>query len=92
MEINEIMSINSDNLLKMQYQALKEHTTGILKKIIELIENEQYDELGKHVDCNPDCSYYFIDFGYSINGETNTLDIIDAGNQLKRLKKQINCE
>ena len=91
MDIKELMGIDIDNLAEKQFYALKEHTIGILKNIINLLEEENFIEIPNMLSYSPSgdgygCDNYFINFSYD---EQFTADLYDRIDELIRLKNII---
>lgn len=85
----DIMKVNVDNLSKLQVEFLKGHIVETLNKIINYVQEDNYDEIREMLEYSPagDCmgrENYFINFGYL--GKTFDInDIIDMIEGLRRL-------
>ena len=91
--LEEIMSINVDNLREKQYKAFKKHVLKILDKISNVIRNDgDLEEVVKMLDCSPAGDGYgtdnnYIQFGFESQDEhQRDMDIGDTCRLLSELR------
>lgn len=86
--VREIMDIDIYNLAEKQHDTLKEFTIGKLKRIGELIANEEYDKVKNMLAFSPagdgyGCDNYYINLSFKENERMDIGDIIDLLENLK---------
>jgi hypothetical protein len=91
-DLYELMQTKPEELAKIQYEKLKEHTINRLRKIINLIENDAFDEVRNKLTFSPagdgmGSDHWFIDFDY---GSTE-MDLMEVINVLENLKSKSKC-
>lgn len=84
--------VSEAEILKIQYDKIKEHVLHVLATVASLIEKESFDKIDKVVAYSPagdemGCDNYFIDFGEVLGDDS--FDIIEVKDLLKRLKTDI---
>lgn len=89
MNIQEIMEIDIDNLAEKQHNAVKNHVIEVLQDIINLVEEEKYEEIQNKLIYSPSGDGYggdnhYINFSYR-NGEEDIKEMMD---RLKNLKSK----
>lgn len=82
----DIMKVNVDNLSKLQVEFLKGHLVETLNKIINYVQEDNYDEIRKMLEYSSGGDLgdenYFINFGYL----GKTFDINNIINMIEGLK------
>lgn len=93
MSLEEILSIDPENIKQKQHDALKGFVVNRLKEITEIIENEEYDKVNPYLNHSPAGDGYgtdkdFIDFSISEKQRENNygIDISEVIDKLKGLK------
>ena len=86
----EIMKVSIDNLAQKQLEFLKEHNINVLKNIISLIEEENFEKINKFVANSPAGDgygedNYYIDFSY----EGSCKDVMEAFGEMEYIKSKI---
>jgi hypothetical protein len=88
-DLYELMQTKPEELAKIQYEKLKEYTINTLTKIINLVENDAFEEVRKKLSYSPagdgmGSDHWFIDFDY---GSTE-MDLMEVINILEDLKSK----
>ena len=92
MNIEELMSIDIDNLAQKQYDGLKEHLKGVLNKVITLLDQDKLEEIEEMLIESPggDCfgsDDHYINFSYKENCKEDMYWMLE---DLKDLRKILN--
>ena len=90
MNIEELMSIDIDNLAQKQYDGLKEHLKGVLNKIITLLDQDKLEEIEEMLVESPggDCygsDDHYINFSYKENCEEDMYWMLDDLRDLRKI-------
>lgn len=95
MPLEEILSIDPENIKQKQHDILKGFVVNRLKEITEIIENEEYDKVNPYLNHSPAGDGYgtdkdFIDFSISEKQRKNNYgtDISEVIDKLKGLKNR----
>lgn len=95
MSLEEILSIDPENIKQKQHDVLKGFVVNRLKEITDIIENEEYDKVNPYLNHSPAGDGYgtdkdFIDFSISEKQRENNygIDISEVIDRLKGLKNR----
>ena len=88
MDIKEIMEIDVNNLKRRQLEALKLHSVEILRKVINHIEKEEFEEVELMMAHSPSGDSYgednvYIDFTYLESCHMDIGEIVELMRSLK---------
>ena len=88
----DIMNVTVNNLAQKQLDFLKFHTVCVLKEIIDLVENEKFDEIEKKLIYSDGGDWgednYYINFGYDDGDYKDMDDIVCTMKQVKEIVEQ----